>query len=762
MYNAYLKNKKGFTLTEVIFVSAIMTVMIGVVLAAWVFVGNSWTREREKTFLRIELLMVTEEIQRNLRLSSATYMSYYPEGGLTDGEGNKYYTGISMPLADADSNSLFTLDSKGFIDWDETVIYYLYDDGGGNVSVRKEVISPRDNSLDHDERYDQLEGVVTNGDGEDILDNVSDFKITQVPAVIEFYENKDKNVKAGKIIMGWAPRIEAGDHEIKFEVVGKNPDSSGYQFGIDRIMIEPSGRKREMEYYASSYAPSGAIDSNGRNISVKSGKKWSNNNWLKYSANAVGDWLSITDYYDLCRESSFENASKNNVMSWGDEVRVKLELPEDREAGKEKISWMAYAQAGDGVQAGTDGDLPGYPIVMRTIISGTSIDIEGDMVRVKFKSSSENPLKIDRAYITRRDSDEDPLNEDGLPNLGFSDPPDECHFHQQLFFVDEYDMDSDGSTADFVEYAYIEKDSEVWSAWVAFPFIIEDLSGDEVDYFVTFCIPDLESVTWPGGFSTFDDADDNCKYWNGGAANTYYIDSGDYATEILPASGTPVWDGSYTVSDSYDIFVVAEIDTWKREGTVESQVYDTEISDPVYNNATWSEDAPVGTEITLKLRSSDSQFMDGAADWDSISASANNPQSLSIGDGRYFQFFAELTTELYWSASGATMTYEDYIDEQEGYANDHDFPESGGEPYITGAYSTWIDDVAVDWPGDDGITVISGYIRRRDNSGRVKVTVDGKDIIKTLGVEIAVSKDFQEQTFDETTTVEVYPKNTGR
>ena len=188
-----------------------------------------------------------ETIKSDLRLSSLTYMSYYPAGSDT-------YTAISMPVAERDANGFFTLDANGEIDWDTTVIYHVYTDVGGNNTLRRTVFNPRDNTMTDAQRYAQLSNVVTAGTGgggsttdTDFLENLNSFVIDPRAAIIDFYYDSNDPVRTGKVTFGRAT-LDASDHTIRFEVVGKNSLSAGYDIGIDNIMIEPSGSIREMEY----------------------------------------------------------------------------------------------------------------------------------------------------------------------------------------------------------------------------------------------------------------------------------------------------------------------------------------------------------------------------------------------------------------------------------------------------------------------------------------------------------------------------------
>ncbi|MGD2278613.1 MAG: hypothetical protein PVH45_00785 [Candidatus Omnitrophota bacterium] len=760
----FFSNKKAMTLVEIIVAAAIAVIITSLVIYIWIFTHQVWKAEGLRTSLRVNLLQGIETVKEDIRLSSATFMSFYPAGSDTK-------TAVSLPRADIDANNMYTLNAFGEIVWDRTVIYHVFTTEEGEKQLRRTAIEPRDNTLDHNERYAQLVQVVTDGDGdglglspapstEILLKGLDLFELTTFPAVIDFYEDDSNVQRVGKIVFGWE-RMSAGDHTIRFECIGKNDDSSDYWFGLDYLLIEPSGSVREVEYYDSSFAPSGALDTSGQPVGVYGGLKWSNADFLAFDAGAAGDWIEFTDYYDLWRESSFYNCMIENVTTGEDIIYMKLELPQDREEGNEEIVWMPHYQTGDPNVDGRNAFLATYPQTARTIIPHDFISAEGDMVRVKFVSAGGNPFKVAAAYITRRDGT---TGEDGQPNQATTGLDlEEYHLHQQLFFKDEYDMDSDGDTEDIVPYLYIPAGvEERWSEWAEFPLIIGDSLGNDIDYFITFCVPDLGATSWPTGWS-FDPATGNARYWNdsGGGTHTYAINAGTYA-EKLQAAGTPVWSGTY-VPVTYPVIVaVRAIDIWTKEGTVESDIFDTKKENPVYNQVKWSEVAPSGTEVLMKVRSSDNQHMIGAAEWDSITGSTANPASLSIGSGRYVQFFSELSATPFWEGPTQTLSSADYVDTQLGLGADYSFPQDDGEYMTTGVYSTWIDDVEIDWPGDERICVISGYIARRNDCGQAKVYVDGRELVKTLNVKIRFTGEVREQTVTEESSVAVEPRNTGR
>ncbi|MDP8298954.1 MAG: hypothetical protein P9L88_03540 [Candidatus Tantalella remota] len=774
-----LRDKKGFTLTEIMFVAVISVLVIGTVMSAWIFTNKIWSKEGYRTSLRIDLLKAMETMKDDIRLSSGTYMSFYPAASAV-------YTSFSLPLADTDANGFYTLDSNDEIIWDKTVVYHIIETSRKHRKVytlRRSVVDSWNPSWNDSDRYDQLEriidGTVSGDYTEDFAAETLDLlEITSASKLIDFYTDSSTPVKVEGVVLGYA-EMGAGDHTITFTVKSKNADSFGYAFGIDSIEIEPSGSPRDVEYYNSSFASNGMLDSSGEVITIINDSVWRNGNYLEYDATIDKEYIEFTDYYDLWRDSAFTDASPDNVTTMGNDLYAKLELPEDREAmAKEEIVWDAFVQAGTSDEYGDDVDLLflGYPITFRTLVTHENIDTEGleegdrvrgDLIRVNFRSSSVNPLKIEAAYITRRDGAS--VNKyDGVPNLATSgNDIDEYHRHQQLFFKDVYDDDGDSDTDENLPQAWIRENSEVWSEWVAFPLVLEDSVGAVFDYFITFHIPDLGSVSFPPGFSSFDPLKKACKGWiniTDIGVDSYYLTQSTYTTELEEMAGTPVWTGVYTAVRPcwWGVYVSAEVDVWKKKGIMESSVFDTKKTAPAYNEVKWSEVSPSGTEVYLKARSSGNEDMVGATAWSSIFGSASNPATLSIGSGQYVQYMAELTTDPYWYWSAGTLMYADYVDEQESGANPYDFPTRSGEYLITGVYSAWIDDVEIDWAGSTQICAIKADIAQKDDYGQVSVRVDGDDVVKVLTVNLDLSKEFHGTSLTENATFEMEPRNTEK
>ncbi|MBU0571572.1 MAG: hypothetical protein KJ995_03370, partial [Candidatus Omnitrophica bacterium] len=184
--------------------------------------------------------------------------------------------------------------------------------------------------------------------------------------------------------------------------------------------------------------------------------------------------------------------------------------------------------------------------------------------------------------------------------------------------------------------------------------------------------------------------------------------------------------------------------------------------DPAYDQIKWEDGGTVNTVVSLKARSSNNSDMLSASDWDAISAHTTSGSSLSIGSGRYVQVQAGLSTEPFWEVNSSQKSYKTYIADQTALS-DWQFPASlAGDPYTTRLNSTWVDDIEIDWPGQERICEISGYVAKKNSYGRAEVTIDGLPLLKVLSTYISVSKDMRGTVLSAENTIEVEPRNTGK
>ncbi|HPN72618.1 MAG TPA: hypothetical protein PKZ41_01325 [Candidatus Omnitrophota bacterium] len=853
----FFSGQKGFTLTEVMFVGVVTAFLVASVTSAWIFTHRTWSGERERTRMRIELLSSVEKIKSDLRLSSGDFMSFYPEDAFL-------YTAVMMPQATLDENGFFTVDANRKIIWDKTVFYHAESDGEGFNLVRT-VVNSWDDDLDEDGRQQLLASLISGeldwDSREVVIDSyLKTFTIGPLAREVDFYTDSESAVRESDVIFGTV-NVTPGEHTVSFVVSGKNDDSGGFSFGIDNVRIDPANSYREAEYYISELAPEGMWDSSGGDVTRIYDTVFSNHNYVEYSAAEEGDYIEFTDGYDLWRNSAFDSASFSNVSLYGEEVRAKMVTPSEEsrlDENADDVVWEAFDESGaDAQYPPADGTLPAYPAVFRNNISNSKIDPSGtgatepvraDMVRVKIMSSSVNPLKIDSAYITRKDTSVGAADYDGQGNTapGADDEPYEYHTHQQLFFKDLTDGNENSDSEEILAEAWVAAGSFAWSEWTAFPLAVDDASGNDAEYLLTIKVPDLEAEF---GVDFDPDAAD-CRYFNGTGDNTYVIspvfssgivnieddridsaghglEDGDMVvftatsspgidvggtpgnlegfsleTGLSQIAGTPSWsDLASARSDVYvvanstadhfqitpedggvavdftsvgvgvafaklepaandDIYIVVEMDSWRKKGTVESRIFDTEVFAPSYDSLTWSEENLSAAPIVLKARSSGNFAMTGAPDWADVSGSSTSPFELSIDSVRYVQYLAEMVTQPYWEYSGGTSTYEDYVTEQVS-AEPYVFPSNGGEYLVSAVDELWIDDVEINWAGEDRVCVLRADIAKKNDYGKVYVEFDGKPLSWGYGIVVSVEMEYNGRVFAEEKVFGIETKNTG-
>ncbi|MBF0253464.1 MAG: hypothetical protein HQL29_06595, partial [Candidatus Omnitrophica bacterium] len=190
-----IKDVKGIGLVEAMFASILTVFILAAIISTWLFAYKNWDKESGRTIMRVEVNKSIEIMKSDMRLSSLTYMSFYPANSTN-------YTAISLPVAEADANGMLSLNDAGEIEWDETVIYHLYDDLSGNKILRRTVIDPRDNTLSEIERYDELAATAVNGEGPEgsstdltFLENIDNFEVTLIASEIDFYTDSETAVK---------------------------------------------------------------------------------------------------------------------------------------------------------------------------------------------------------------------------------------------------------------------------------------------------------------------------------------------------------------------------------------------------------------------------------------------------------------------------------------------------------------------------------------------------------------------------------------
>ncbi|MBF0217518.1 MAG: type II secretion system protein [Candidatus Omnitrophica bacterium] len=794
--------EKGFTLVETMFVGLITVIILSAIVVTWGGAFKNVMNERERTKLRIDLMNAMETIKSDLRLSSLTQgeILFHPQV-----EGT--YTSVSMiiPTPDASTGLLGIDASTNKIEWSKTVIYHIFKDGNGIKSLRRTVINGVQST--EDARRAELTSVIESGTAggsgytkTDLVKNLDTFEIEPLTAVVDFYTNSSELVQAKDVIFGWA-KIADGSHTIKLENVSHNPSSSGDSVIVDTFMIEPSGGEREAEFFTPEVS--------GGSVTKVYDDKYNNHEYMNFQAAGTGSYFTITDKYDLLRESSFKNVSLNNTVVSDYPSRTTLAVPTDDQAGS--YTWTAESSTGGNSQdtellgsaASGSGVIP--PVVIRTVVDPGNIVFSRGLVRVSFRSATGSPITVDNVYITKG-SGAGPLGLTNLDPSGVASPVwGDYHRHQQLFFKDAGGTYTSGVT--------IPADSEVWSVWTAMP--IDEASG----YFITVYVSDTSSLNCSASIKA--DSVDRTFYlssslWTSctadpdtdtitapahGLSNGKMvaidgtgIPGGLYSRPALSVlAGRPDWELYYVVQAGNDtfkvstssggapadiltagtavkfspvrtspnVYLVSKIDSWDTKGSVTSGVYDTTITAPSYGKIKWSTETHSGTTLGIKVRSSSSDEMLGATDWSALNAYTASDTALSIGSGRYIQFMAEISSDPYFKSGQATLTYVEYLSAQA--AGDPDvFPSTSGVPYVTAVFAKWVDDVEIEWTAEERICALKGHIGKRNDLGRVKVTIDGQTLFKDLKINLSAKTTVDSKEIEAKGELEVQPLNTGK
>lgn len=713
-------DKKGMTLAEVLVALILGTIVIGGILTLTVFMHSGWEEEQVKSEIIDQLEGCMERIKKEVRLSDAFKIFFHPTTSIT-------YSAISFPLAVDD-------DADGFIEvggtperivWDQTVIYHLFTNAQGNTELRRTVFQPRDNTLDMPLRQQQIDEVVANGEPVNTTPNFANWDATNGTRILcesdtitldispseRYFDGYNASTEKSENITFGSISLDPGNHVLRFTAEGQNASSSGFQMGIDSFIVSPSGCVIEAEE-ASISSSSGQTAVNEEMITYG---VWNGNRHLEFRAAAPDDFIELDFYYDQWIETNFATCSPHNV---------RIQYSNRTGDGSEQVgindcttrlegfgdSWSALDQTGAAAKStqqitvsGTDG------IIFRNLILDRSIAVEGRAIKITFDNVSSNAMHIDYAFI---------MEHAGGP-------------------------DGDGSTIKLIKFngnteVTVPASGNKESDWID----INDFTRYE-DYVLTFHV---SNTSFPPG--THD-----ISGWTVNDGSVYsYIREGDI-TAAMDTAWSSQPPGTYTPTDI--IYAVESIDaSYLSEGTLTSQIYDTQVADPVYGTVAWSiakdnygnyGTGGQGATVKLRVRSDDSADVLKAnneeADWNAVlevdtqSATSGSADISTIGNGRFVQFQAVFTS-------------------QETAPGDADYIKS-----------CVLKNVSIRWPGEARLVDLSGYFTRRSDYGIFSIEVDGKSLLKGLEVQLGISKDTRgvaSESITRSLTVEAEPRNTGK
>jgi type II secretory pathway pseudopilin PulG len=593
----------GFTIVEVVIAASLMVVTITIAMSVVVYVLSEAQKANKQTELDIEVQIAMERLKRDLRLSTLDRMFYSPEG-------QGPYSALSFPLAeDSNGDGILDVDANGALVWSKQVVYHIKT--GTPDELRVTTFSNRDNSLTGAERQEQLGYVATNGLGVGtyngvnassvtLFANLFDWELAPLDAVFDGYDSAPS--RAVKTLLG-SISLTNGTHTLRFEAVDKNDASSGYRIGVDSLFASPSYSLREGEDHLPVSGEAGATASNRY---VASGS-WSGNHDLDFKAVAISNYVELTFYNDLWKETNFGATGETR-----DDTEVEFDRSLDpfdvvlRLSGNE-TNWTVESQTGALTSySGASNMLSGAAVRVLVrgseMVSGNWIQTSGAKCSVAFMSG-DGMLGIRDAYIAEASSFESNTIDAASSTM------------TRLRFSGNDSINISANTTE-------------WS----------DLTDFEIDeaksYLISYLVrndPNRGSPTiWDETHSPF------------------------YGTFMIPASSTPL--AADTSADTWstrgDVLsftntpaVAAMYVSYVTNGYYTSRIFDTQADAPSYDQITWSSVTPSDSSIDFRVRTAADSLMTNATAWSSITAITSPGSIASLADERYVQFRASLKAD---------------------------------------------------------------------------------------------------------------------
>lgn len=416
------KKKGGFTLVELIIASAIGVVVIGMGFGALIQGLLIWQQYSIVNELTMHLETAMERIRIDLRLSSVGtgLMSFYPANA-------PVYTAISFPLSvDSDGDGMIDRDADGKILWNRTVVYHVRP--GAPDQLIRTVFQPRNPDATPEDIYNQLEAVVYSANAADInaaampgesaqsqvvFANLVDLRFS--PPFNRFdgyapFQEKARTFTWGSVV------LESGFHELAFTVIGKNPDSGGYEVHIDHFTMSHSASDREGEIFwpvnENPISPFFSCSPSGGVVHCEEagvGWKWHGNAQLVFTGTGEQSRISFSVFNDLWCDTNFDNPG--GVLSSNCSVKFDRSfeaidpfIPKVVVSMDKGIAWEAFSEP-----AANFGSmlLPvGNAVLVNNIIYGVTnhpldaILREGKWARFEFRAAEDVGLVISNAVVS--------------------------------------------------------------------------------------------------------------------------------------------------------------------------------------------------------------------------------------------------------------------------------------------------------------------------------------------------------------------------
>ena len=684
----HAQNKKGFSLIEVTTATVIFIMAIGMAVSGYMFTLKNTTQGDVQDNLDMDVRIALESLKMDLRLSSLNQIHYYPEGPGP-------YQALSFPKAyDSDGDGIIEKDENGNIIWDETVVYHIRPTTPNQLV--KTTFNPRDNTLTDAERQIQLENVVINGVGTSaangsnarshaLFQNLLNWKI--IPQAGQ-YDAYSPVAEQDILSLGYS-LLAGGVHDFEIKVIGKNSSSSGHKVSLDRITFSSPNIEREAEGLT-------VISQNGATSAPEyRPDDASGNYYLTFPASSAESSFTLSVDTDRWVETNFRGGAQKEVELNDTSIVFDETLsPKDYVVTLKgnDLSWEAALQTGTPQPADpVPGKMKNW--VVRIMQKGSELADNGNWFaynglrcQLAFNAASNGRLQIDDVYIGE-----------------VADPADSV-------------LDFDIATIHSVTFngdrrsPVIESSQSVVSDWIDMPI------DKEKNYLVSFRIIDSDDKCHPAIWTDI----------RGSVAKTCMAVTNNLAAAIPIGS----WKFSYDKVAFPAIFGLSNIKvTYPERGHYVSQVFDTAIASPTYNDISWNAELPPDTKLAFKVRTGNNPDLSDALDWRDIS-SFNSSKSISAAFKRYIQFMAIL------SSSG------------------------------DGLSTPILKDVSIDWDAPPRMINVGGIIAKGPDHGQIEITVDGNPLRSALIVDLEIYKDIYSmkgasRRISSRMKVDVTPRNTS-
>lgn len=669
-----LTNKSGYTLMELMVSLVILGMATTLSISGYLLLLKKSNNLGTQLELDMDAQNAIERLKIDLRLSSMNEIYGYPAD-------DPPYEALCFPIAsiDPDTGMLPRDPDTLKIIWDRTVVYHVVE---GSPDQLRRTSFDYDVDLTDAERQAVLNYIVQQG-GAAGLSGIENLESTVIFNNLLNWELKPEGgwISTYSETPGYAT-ISLGyallqDTENVLEFTAKDSVSS-YKLGIDQIMANSSLNYREAELALASRVEF----SGGDTPQEQSKAAYGNRHALYYDAKAEGSTLSITIPNDVWELTDFENFSGSGYME-RDRTVIKTDYTLDDIVvaleGNE-TSWMAESQTADFDAFDSTSNLVGATVSILLkgsgVAGGNMINSDGERCKLTFRAAEDSNLHISQIMIGESASS-------NTTAMAFGSSPETVYF----------------SGSDTVT---VPVDQTRTSDWVDLP-----ISKDK-NYLVTFQIDHANKLHMWGDY----------RAYNLSLPTT---------TRIKNAAGTEF--GAYILPALESLFV-----SYADEGTYTSDIMDTCIDSPLYENFSWLVEFANGS-CSFKVRSGNEPDLTDAPAFSSLTAwnatVSESSQIIGSQTGRYIQFQAILNSST------------DYLE------------------------SPLLRKVEINWDGESRMVNMSGKFTTGPDYGDFYVTLNGSALKSAVQVDMEIYEDItmgvngETQRISSSIKADITPRNSG-